>query len=128
MKVFAIFVRGCIVIAFFACQTSAYGQADQKRTNPARNGAIAEGDVSGDLEGPPLRVLLIASYFVGHQMPLIAVGEELVSRGHNVSLFTTEVKGSHVVPQLVERVGMTFLSAGPESRSREVWSVSLITY
>ena len=66
------------------------------------------------------RVLLLSSYFVGHQMPLIAVGEELVNRGHNVTLFTTEVKGSNVVPQLVERAGITFLSAGPEHRTREV--------
>ncbi len=108
MKMFAIIlIHMCILITRTACQT------DQKLV---RHGTIAEGD----LKDPPLRVLLIASYYVGHQVPLIAVGEELVSRGHNVSLFTTEVKGSRVVPQLVERVGMTFLSAGPESRTREV--------
>ncbi len=72
---------------------------------------------------PSLSVLLLSSWFVGHQIPMISIGEELVSRGHNVSLFTTEVKGSRVVPQLVERVGMTFLSAGPESRSSEVNTV-----
>ncbi len=73
-----------------------------------------------DARQAPLHVLLISSYFVGHQGPLIAVGEELVRRGHNVTLFTTEVKGSNVVPQLVERAGITFLSAGPEHRTREV--------
>ncbi len=55
---------------------------------------------------------------------MISIGEELVRRGHNVTLFTTEVKGSNVVPQLVERVGVTFLSAGPEHRTREVHASS----
>ena len=82
----------------------------------------AGGDVVEAQTGTekPLHVLLISSYFVGHQIPLIAVGEELVGRGHNVTLFTTEVKGSNVIPQLPERVGIRFLSAGPEHFSKEV--------
>lgn len=68
----------------------------------------------------PLSVLLMSSHFVGHLVSLVAVGEELVSRGHNVTLFTTEIRGSNVVPQLPERVGIKFLSAGVEAFSRQV--------
>lgn len=71
-------------------------------------------------EERPLSVLLISGPFVGHLASLVAVGEELVSRGHSVTLFTTEVRGSNVIPQLPERVGIKFLSAGVDAFSRQV--------
>ena len=80
----------------------------------------ARGFSEATPKGRFIRVLLLSSYFVGHQIPMISIGEELVRRRHNVTLFTTEMKGSNVVPQLVERAGLFFLSAGPERLSREV--------
>ena len=68
----------------------------------------------------PLRVLLVSSFFVGHLVALIPLGEELVGRGHNVTLLTTQMAGSRVVPQLPEKAGISVLSAGPDLLSRQV--------
>ena len=65
-----------------------------------------------------LSVLLVSSFFSGHVIPLLAVGEELVIRGHDVSFLTTEVAGSRLVPGVVEEIGMSFISAGPDPRTR----------
>ncbi len=119
MKTFTILTLVYVLLTFVACQN------EQQRSDVVGGEVLPERDVSGG-DSPRLRVLLIASYYVGHQMSLIAVGEELVGRGHNVSLLTTEVKGSRVVPQLVERVGINFISAGPDSRTKEVGTVSCI--
>ncbi len=113
MKVFTTLICVLILAICVACQN------EQQRSDVVGDEVPPEGDVSGG-DSPRLHVLLIVSKYVGHQIPLIAVGEELVGRGHNVSLLTTEVKGSRVVPQLVERVGINFISAGPDSRTAEV--------
>ncbi len=113
MKVFTTLICVLTLAICVACQN------EQQRTDVVGGEVLPEGDVSGG-DSPHLRVLLIVSKYVGHQMSLIAVGEELVGRGHNVSLLTTEVKGSRVVPRLVERVGINFISAGPDSRTTEV--------
>ncbi len=112
MKVFTTLICVLILAICVACQN------EQQRSDVVGGEVLPEGDVSGG-DSPRLRVLLIASYYVGHQMALIAVGEELVGRGHNVSLLTTEVKGSRVVPQLVRRGWASTLSvlaqtAGPK--------------
>ena len=66
-----------------------------------------------------LSILLISSFFSGHIIPLLAVGEELVVRGHSVSFLTTEVSGSRLVPDVLKEIGMEFLSAGPDPRTRD---------
>lgn len=66
-----------------------------------------------------LSILLVSTWLSGHQLHLIAVGEELVKRGHSVSFLTTEVSGSNVVPHIPTRLGMKFISAGPDPRSKE---------
>ena len=53
-----------------------------------------------------LSVLLLASFFIGHQLPLIALGEELVRRGHQVTMIGPITEGSSVLPDLPERVGI----------------------
>ena len=64
-------------------------------------------------------VLIISSFYSGHIIPLVAVGEELVTRGHNVSFLTTEVAGSRLIPALPREVGMNFISAGPDPRTKQ---------
>lgn len=65
-----------------------------------------------------LSVLIVACFATGHQIPVLAVGEELARRGHNVTFFTTEIEGSNTVPHLPERLGMRFLSAGRDYFTR----------
>ncbi len=120
MKVFTTLICVLILAICVACQN------EQQRSDVVGGEVLPEGDVSGG-DSPRLHVLLIVSYYVGHQIPLIAVGEELVGRGHNVSLLTTEVKGSRVVPQLVERVGINFISAGPNRQTKDVSMVVFLS-
>ena len=60
----------------------------------------------------PLSVLLVAGLYSGHLFPLVSLGEELVRRGHNVTLCANVMRGSHLYPDVPERVGIKFVSAG----------------
>lgn len=67
----------------------------------------------------PLNILMVAAWFPGHLFPLIGLGETLLKRGHNVTLCTTVMKGSKILPNLAERVGVSFVSAGDDSLSQQ---------
>ena len=68
---------------------------------------------SGETEGKKkLSVLLVASSFIGHHFPLIALGEELVSRGHRVAILGPLIEGSSVLSNVSQSVGIEFISAG----------------
>ena len=60
----------------------------------------------------PLSVLLVTGLYPGHLFPLVSLGEELVRRGHNVTLCANVMRGSHLYPDVPERVGIKFVSAG----------------
>ena len=60
----------------------------------------------------PLSVLLLAGLFPGHLFPLVSLGEELVRRGHRVTLCANVMNGSRLYPEVPERVGIRFVSAG----------------
>lgn len=81
------------------------------------------GDGRGDSEASEgrdrrLSILIISSFYSGHIIPLLAVGEELVSREHHVSFLTTEINRSNLIPRLPREIGMTFISAGPDPRTK----------
>ena len=66
----------------------------------------------GPARSDRLSVLLLASFFTGHQLPLIALGEELVRRGHQVTMMGPITEGSSVLPDLPESVGIKFIPTG----------------
>ena len=63
----------------------------------------------------PLSVLLATGFWPGHLYPITALGEELVKRGHNVTLCATVMEGSNLLPDLPESYGINFVSAGPDN-------------
>ena len=75
-------------------------------------------DTENGGEPKRLSILIVSSFLSGHQIPLLAVGDELVRRGHSVSFFTTEINGSNLIPHLPRQLGMTFLSAGVDPRTK----------
>jgi len=86
-----------------------------------------EGDtqlVAGGREGRrKLSVLLVASMFIGHQFPLIALGEELVRRGHRVVMIGPVMEGSSFpLPRLPESVGIEFIESAkiPQEGMRQM--------
>ena len=62
-----------------------------------------------------LSVLLATGFFPGHLYPITALGEELVKRGHNVTLCATVMEGSDILPALPHSYGINFISAGPDN-------------
>ncbi len=74
---------------------------------------------SSSTSKPVLSVLLISTWLSGHQIHLLGVGGELVKRGHKVSFLSTEVQGSNIIPHVPEKLGMKFLSAGPDPKTKE---------
>jgi len=59
--------------------------------------------------GRRLSILILAPPLFGHLTPASALGEELVRRGHNVTLCTLTVQWSDALRKMVERAGMSFL-------------------
>ena len=76
-------------------------------------------------ERAPLSILFISSFFSGHIIPLLAVGEELVLRGHRVSFLTTEVSGSRLVPDVLKEIGLDFISAGQDPRTKDQYEEAI---
>ena len=63
-----------------------------------------------------LSILLLSVPFVGHVAPLLALGEELVCRGHAVSLCAPVTEGVPNKPEgMARRAGISFINAGPPS-------------
>ena len=59
---------------------------------------------------------------------MAAIGEELVARGHAVTLSSTEREGSELHRKLAGDYGMSFVSAGPDDLNSETFiKVSKIT-
>ena len=58
-----------------------------------------------------LSVLLIAGTFTSHQLPLVALGEELVRRGHSVTMMAPVVAGSSLIPDLAKGAGVRFIAS-----------------
>ena len=80
---------------------------------------VSPGIEALQLKLRPLNILMVAAYFPGHLFPLMGLGETLVKRGHNVTLCSTVMRGSKILPKLAERVGVTFVSAGYDKLSQQ---------
>ena len=91
-----------------------------KSTPDISRGQSSRGDLAS-----PLSVLIVASFFSGHIIPLLAVGEELLTRGHNVSFMTTKVSGSRLIPDVLNEIGLNFISAGPDPRTRSQYEEAI---
>ena len=57
-------------------------------------------------------VLMVSMPYAGHLLPMTALGEELVRRGHNATLCSTTMKGYELPQVAAKKAGMTFLDAG----------------
>ena len=71
-------------------------------------------------EASSLDVLLVTAPFAGHANHLLALGEELVSRGHNVT-FSSLDNWVNLRGKTIER-GMRFMSAGERGVTENEWN------
>ena len=78
---------------------------------------LVQSNAADDNSSSPLSVLILTSIYPAHFFPLLALGEELVSRGHNVTMLGPVMEGYEVLPIDAENKGITFISAGFEPRS-----------
>lgn len=58
------------------------------------------------------RVLLVAPPAMGHIIPLLRLGEELVKRGHTVGFCTTKISGVNITEESCNQYGLIYLNAG----------------
>ena len=66
-------------------------------------------------DAQPLSILIIAFPAAGSVTPAANLGEELVRRGHKVTLCTTDTEGTSLPKEKADAAGMTYLSAGNSS-------------
>ena len=95
-------VAVCLVVLLLAGQNNVDSCGAKQQQQEQKPGEAKE----------KLSVLLLASFFIGHQFPLIALGEELVRRGHHVTMMGPITEGSSVLPNLPESVGIKFIATG----------------
>lgn len=108
----------CLLLLVLLLPASHYGVQCAKRGDDGleNSDSCPRNTIGSDCES--LSILLLSTWLSGHQMHLLAVGEELVRRGHKVSFLTTEVSGSNIIPHVPVKMGMSFISAGPDPRSK----------
>ena len=90
--IYAICIPNCIAIAY---ESIGHPHSEERETTTR-----------------PLSVLLVVPPFAGHLMPFTALGEELVGRGHNVTVATSLVRDSDLVTRTVEKSGFHLWSIG----------------
>ena len=99
-------VLACVLLCCSSCLHTLVEGRLLRHTQAAAHDANSGSSVS---------VLLVTFPYPGHLIPMAALGEELVRRGHNVSLCTTvmHMDGEHnVQSKVAERSGLNHLSAG----------------
>ena len=57
-------------------------------------------------------ILLVAPPAMGHIIPLLRLGKELVKRGHRVGFCSTKISGVNITEEGCKQYGLTFLNAG----------------
>ena len=79
--------------------------------------SVSADDGPANIVTKKLSILLLSSEVsTGHVVPVLAVGEELVRRGHTVSLCSTYVANKKDrLRKMAEKVGVSFMAAGPSS-------------
>ena len=107
MKAQSILLLFLALCFFCSCSTST-----RKGTNSVSDGKVLAEIYEAELK-KTLNVVVMALPASGHMSPLLAVGEELVRRGHNVTFITTTYSDSeNKTREKVRRLGMTYMSAG----------------
>ena len=107
-----------LLLAVLVCATTGDVSRPMDASDDKVNGAAwkpASPELRVDLEaGEPagstgskkrLSVLLASGMFPAHVFPLVALGQELLARGHRVALLSLEYKGSKVIPDLPKSAG-----------------------
>ena len=64
-----------------------------------------------------ISVLILTSIFPAHFFPLLAIGKELLTRGHRVTMLGPTLERYEHLPQSAEKQGITFISVGLEPYS-----------
>ena len=103
-------------LLFYSCFALSLYIIKAQETVPASDSSPVHPTDTKDTThyGQALSILLVTSPYPGHLYPIIALGEELVKRGHNVTLCATVMKGSDLLPALPHSYGINFISAGPD--------------
>ena len=107
------------LVSFYICLVFLHvWNISSHETSPESSERSENNLKSGEFESQEDRkisVLLINGLYLGHLFPLVSLGEELVRRGHNVTLCANVLKGSSIYPEIAERVGIQFLNPGYDS-------------
>ena len=99
----------CLTTALLAVNCSLDG-TDPNQDGPNQNQQPTENEHSRKKLNS-LRILLYALPIAGHYTPILATGEELARRGHNVTLCTAADHHRSKIEQRAERVGVSYMTA-----------------
>ena len=106
-----------LIVALFGSQCTAIEPLPQPPSDHEVDNVL--GGRQESVNQPALSILMTTGFFIGHLYPMLSLGEELIRRGHNVTLCTTIMKGSPVIPSLPEKLGIRVLSAGADNLTQK---------
>lgn len=108
------------VLTLYMCCVCVYAETQLANSNaevnvedrhPGRSGQLSSGFLQ--TTNRRLTVLLVSVPSTGHLNPVLALGEELVRRGHNVTLcLTNDPKFTESIKAKVARIGVKLISVG----------------
>ena len=83
----------------------------------ALKSTASEATDSSRVHTKPLSIVITTLPLAGHVTPAANLGEELVRRGHRVTLCTAELEGTDIGRKKAEAAGMNYVNAGNTSFS-----------
>jgi glucuronosyltransferase len=109
-----------LVTVLTLCCVCSFAESQPDRHQAAVNHHPDRSSSSHDADPSRLAVLLISVPLAGHVNPLLALGEELAGRGHNVTLcVTNDPKFTESIKSQVAKVGVNLIATG-QSRLKTV--------
>ena len=102
-----------LITVLTLCCVCVFAETQQDRDHAEVNYHPTRGSGSHATHRDRLTVLLISVPSAGHVSPLLALGEELVRRGHNVTLcITHDPKFTESIRAKVDKVGVKLIATG----------------
>ena len=100
------------IISFVCCLHYLFGLSSSEKDVSSSSFTAADNQFyySSIINNANLSILFIHSIFPAHFFPLVALGAELVERGHQVTTLGPTVEGYEHLPKLAESHGMKFIS------------------
>lgn len=112
-------IRGACAVVFALLLLVSFGSADSLPGWAVQSDEPSVGLNTPGPAGKRLNILMVSYHMNGHLMPLISLGEELKSRGHNVTIAAQRLEGDANPRKVVTEAGLRYFEAGVQHMTKQ---------